>query len=309
MPLSTASKELRACAITQNLIEFVQQERPETCLERRTLGSIEMIEVDQEAGSFPDPATNSYSLQLIRAGGGGAAEISYGGHQFCSRRMSVGNIVLAPYNTYCEYHSESPVQIMVLLVPFGLMRSVGAELNPHFTGDLSMLHDGFFHAPALVQHMLRIWRAAVGEQHAPVVDPEAETMLLAERLIRLSFDQRALKHQPLHLSTHARLNVLQYIEQHLTQDVSLSTLAKTANLSNFYFLRAFKAEMGMTPRQYVIDQRIQRAKHYLKKSSNDIAEVALQSGFSSHQHLTTVFSKAVGRTPSVFRKAVSYSIF
>jgi AraC-like DNA-binding protein len=286
----------------QDLIEFTHQARPETVLETRSLGTLSMMDIAQEAGAWPDPEIDAFNVLLIRRYCAGAAEISYGGHRFRVAHSCVGDIALAPPGTYCNYDVASHHHLMAFPLPATLIRTVGTELNPHFSGDLLALHDGLFRSHTLAQRMLRLWRAAAGDAQAPGLDPEAAAIDLAETLVRLALEPSALKQQRLHLSAHARRQVLAYIAQHLDGDVSLTTLAQTANLSNYHFLRAFKAEMGFTPHQYIMDQRVQRAKVLLKQNGSDIAKIACNTGFASHQHFTTVFSKTVGRTPSAYRQ-------
>lgn len=99
-----------------------------------------------------------------------------------------------------------------------------------------------------------------------------------------------------------RLNqVLEYIDAHLAQDIQLADLAQAANLSQCYFASCFKRSLGVAPWQYVVQQRIERAKQALKQCNSSITEIALQCGFNSQSHFTQQFRKYTGVTPKVYR--------
>lgn len=102
--------------------------------------------------------------------------------------------------------------------------------------------------------------------------------------------------------THTRLQqVLDYIQTHLDRELSLTELAEVINVSSNYFASLFKQTMGISPHQYVIKQRVERAKVMLKKTDFAIADIALQVGFSSQSHLTQQFKRITGMTPKQIR--------
>ncbi|MEO0488829.1 MAG: helix-turn-helix transcriptional regulator, partial [Cyanobacteria bacterium J06659_2] len=68
-----------------------------------------------------------------------------------------------------------------------------------------------------------------------------------------------------------------------------------------HFGRMFKQSMGISPHQYVIQQRLERAKHLLKHSDEAIIDIALECGFNSHSHLSKQFRKVIGVAPKTFR--------
>lgn len=91
--------------------------------------------------------------------------------------------------------------------------------------------------------------------------------------------------------------VFDYIQAHLDRDLSLTELAEIINNSPTYFASLFKQAMGISPHQYVIQQRVERAKTMLSKTDLAIADIALQVGFSSQSHLNQQFKRLTGVTP------------
>ncbi len=70
-------------------------------------------------------------------------------------------------------------------------------------------------------------------------------------------------------------------------------------MSPYYFLRLFKQSMGITPHQYILQRRIEKAK-FLLQHGESIAEIAIKVGFCDQSHLTQYFKRIVGVTPKKF---------
>lgn len=104
------------------------------------------------------------------------------------------------------------------------------------------------------------------------------------------------------LDAAARRRIEDYIQAHLDQRIRLDELARLSGLSTHRLLIAFRHAFGLTPIQYVLTQRLRRVCQRLRGSGEDIAAIALESGFSSHSHLSAVFRKRYGLTPKQFRE-------
>lgn len=95
---------------------------------------------------------------------------------------------------------------------------------------------------------------------------------------------------------------LHYVHQHLAEEISLEAIATHLNMSQFYFCRLFKQSMGITPYQYLLQQRVERAKQLLLQDESSIADVALAAGFANQSHLCVQFKRIVGVTPKQFAR-------
>jgi AraC family transcriptional regulator len=124
----------------------------------------------------------------------------------------------------------------------------------------------------------------------------------------------------LSLSQHARATVLSsktgprlvprqiravqgFVEGRIGESITLDEMARTAGLSSFHFLRAFKNTLGVTPGKYVMDRRMERARALLKGRELTIAEVGISVGFDHASHFTRAFRRAVGMAPSDYRNS------
>ena len=96
--------------------------------------------------------------------------------------------------------------------------------------------------------------------------------------------------------------VIDYMKANLTQDLSILDLATLTSMSESHFSRSFKQSVGIAPYQYLMQQRVERAKQLLKQQAVSISNIALDCGFSNQTHLTKVFRQMTGMTPKAYQK-------
>ena len=106
------------------------------------------------------------------------------------------------------------------------------------------------------------------------------------------------------LSRSQLQTVINYIDANLESNISLQQLANLCQLSSHYFCHLFKQSTGISAYQYVIQQRVAKAKQLLQQKDLPMVEIALMCGFSSQSALSRTFSKYVGTTPSKYRHSI-----
>jgi AraC-like DNA-binding protein len=97
--------------------------------------------------------------------------------------------------------------------------------------------------------------------------------------------------------------VLEYVDSHLHQPLSLARLAATAHLSVAHLQRLFAAEVGVSVMQYVSRRRLDQARQLLSRTELPVAEVARLVGYSYPAHFSRVFRTATGLTPGQYRQS------
>jgi AraC family transcriptional regulator len=95
--------------------------------------------------------------------------------------------------------------------------------------------------------------------------------------------------------------VLDYIAANLETNISLSKLAAIAEMSPHYFSELFKQSTGRSPHNFILLQRIERAKQHLRDPNRSIIDVGLGAGFQNPSHFARMFRQVAGTTPSRFR--------
>ncbi|MDA8174774.1 MAG: helix-turn-helix domain-containing protein [Nitrospiraceae bacterium] len=99
----------------------------------------------------------------------------------------------------------------------------------------------------------------------------------------------------------ALLRVMQYVDDNISEKISLDTLAGVANMSKYHFCRFFLRHAGMSPIRYVVRMRIEKAKDILKASGRTVSSVADQTGFNDLGTFIRQFKNATGLTPSAYQ--------
>lgn len=95
--------------------------------------------------------------------------------------------------------------------------------------------------------------------------------------------------------------VVQYIKNHLTEEITMEDLCSLAYMSKSSFYRTFTNELGTTPNQLILHERINKSKLLLRADYLSIKEIAFEVGFSDPNYFTRMFKKMEGVTPAQFK--------
>jgi AraC-like DNA-binding protein len=97
------------------------------------------------------------------------------------------------------------------------------------------------------------------------------------------------------------VDVRAYIDRHYTEPLTIPRLARMAGLSRFHFIRAFRAEAGQTPHQYLRQRRLDRACELLVTTPMSVTDICDATGFQSLGSFSSLFKRVVGETPARYR--------
>ena len=214
-------------------------------------------------------------------------------------QIRVGDVCLVPAHTRHWIHAKGTQGLILLSIePAAISRILpndldakNIELLPHFAqADPFIYHlglslkkalqintvDSRFYAEslsvALIAHLMQFYTAK---------NPVANDVLSEDAQIKQAKD---------------------YIHAYLTKKLSLQAISDTIGISKYHFCRIFKQSTGLTPWQYVIQQRIELAKQLLKNSQLSIWQISDRLGYSNSTQFTNFFRQHTGITPSDFRK-------
>lgn len=110
--------------------------------------------------------------------------------------------------------------------------------------------------------------------------------------------------QDVYLSSNETIEtVMNFIEENLSQTLTLPMFAEIAHMNPFYFSTFFKKHTSVSPMQYVLKARIHHAICLLKETDKTILDIALLCGFNSTANFNKAFKKITGKTPSDFRSS------
>lgn len=98
------------------------------------------------------------------------------------------------------------------------------------------------------------------------------------------------------------INVMKYIDEHITEDISIDTLAELVNMSASCYSKWFKKINGYTTWDYINTQRVLRAQRLLRETNLSVTKIAAQCGFNNSANFNRQFKRFSGETPTAFRK-------
>jgi AraC family transcriptional regulator len=155
----------------------------------------------------------------------------------------------------------------------------------------------------LIQQMGMALKAelATGKADSKFYAQSMATALSAHLLRRYVSTQPQIQNSSCGLPKYKLKAALDYIHEHLDQNLTLDKIAASIYMSSHYFASLFKQSTGMTPYQYVTKCRIEKAKQLLKKHELPLVEICQQVGFQNQSHFTRVFRQHTTKTPKAYR--------
>jgi AraC family transcriptional regulator len=215
-------------------------------------------------------------------------------------QIGYGNVAIVPAHVSHQVSWDRDADFMLLSLEPDRLAQIAyesidldrAELAPSFAQPDPLVHQ--------IGHLLQTELQSNGLGGRLFVD-SLVTALGIHLLRNYAVRRQPITNQTDGLSQYQLQLAIDYIHAHLGEDLSLEAIAVEVGMSQYYFSRLFKQSVGLAPYQYVIQQRVERAKQLLKQQEISISDIALQCGFASQSHLNLHFKRWAGATPREFR--------
>jgi AraC family transcriptional regulator len=212
-----------------------------------------------------------------------------------------GQSILLPAHCETHWHYGGPVDFAVFYLP---------EPAGGVVGGLCRLAEASGAPLPFYDAVLSANAEALTEELRKGGGADARFMsMLAEVILEQSYrvlTMPATTHIGPHHPHFTRLNsALDFIREHLRDNLSLELLSDRANLSVPHFRRLFHAAMGVTVHRFVLAARLEKARNLLSSTRMPLSRIADECGFSSQSHLATSFRKAHAATPTEFRELIT----
>ncbi len=258
-----------------------------------------LSQIDYPAHDVPDPATSNFVLCLVRRGKA-KSTFGFGGRRWSGELQPGMFAPLTPPHVCGEISLNAPQRHLVL--SFSHL-TVGAILGTR-GDDLGAVHEDAFRDPLLSQVCLALWEAANDGRPQDLLFEEYALASLIVGLARRSGRLKPTSRSARPLSNAEWVRIAGYVTHHLDGDLTLSALSSLVEMTQFAFIRSFKARTGCSPHQYVLRQRIEHARNLLETSSFSLADIALLAGFSDQAHMTSTFTRLTGETPGQLKRRI-----
>ena len=220
----------------------------------------------------------------------------------CRRTIGPGDVIITPVGEpkYWQHAGETVVALLRLDAGF-----VGEVARGEFERDPSRLElqDNFGIRDSEIDRLGRQLVAALEfEGTANRMYAESLAIRVARHLARHYSAAATTAERPVaKLSRHKLMRSIEYIEDHLREEVTLRGIAQSLAMSPWHFARAFRQTMGIPPHRYVLERRIETAKSLLRESDLPITDIAHRIGCASHSHFSVMFHRVTGLTPRDYR--------
>lgn len=216
-------------------------------------------------------------------------------------RIGTGGLFILPAQRDFGVALMAPLETVHLYVHRTLIAATVRELCDDALDSVEFLPRMGEHDP-LLEQLARLACTMIKERQSDLF-ADSVARLIAAQLVRHHAIARRVelpRITGLQPSQMARVRAL--VAEKMEAPLSVDDLARAANLSPIHFARQFKRSTGRAPYQYIIEQRVERARDLLR-SDLPIAEIAVRCGFTHQEHLTRIFGRTTGVTPAAYRRS------
>lgn len=204
-----------------------------------------------------------------------------------------------------EADEKHPVQCATLSLNWDMVGKNLEFLNDHypntaapFEWKLNFEHYHFVNNKELASSLNKLISISMEESEAKDALADLSLKFLLLRIIQTQ-NLATLNHKKSISGNFAP--AIQYIHENLTEKISIEKLTKLVCMSKTMFFNAFKDQYGITPLDYIIKERITRAKNILADHNISITEACYMSGFNNVNYFIRIFKRLEGITPRNFR--------
>jgi AraC-like DNA-binding protein len=295
---------------TLNQVSLSKAENLQTLVENRTAYTLERCELnvfETYTQSFKVPLTfNDFVITSMLRGKKVMHLFDKQGFDY----MPGQTVIVPPAVTmkidFPEATDLNPTQCIALAIDNEQIQKTISYLNEFFPKEDSnskwLLNYDEYHfynneeIAYLINKVIRICSEKSKEKDvlADLTLKELLVRIMQSQNLKTVNDEIATNHNPL-------AYVIGYIKANLNEKISIDSLSNKACMSKATFYRLFKRELGISPNDFILTEKMNKAKELLSRPGNKIAAISYELGFSDSNYFIRAFKKIVGITPGAFQ--------
>lgn len=260
---------------------------------------INIVEATASKGEWVIPAVEKTSVALALSNFSARWR---GFRGLRSENVSAGTTAICAFNHSQRFEMQGPAEFGIVMIPNTLLKQAG-EGTHHVNPELQQ-HDVL--QDVTLRHLANVLLSEkrAGFQSGLLFLDSVATALASYLMRHYSAISPILEISTGGLAPSALRRCVEFIETHLEGNLRLNDLAREAGISTSHLIRSFRQSTGKTPYQFLLQQRVERARSLIRDHRVPLTEIALASGFADQHHLARVFRRFTGVTPSGYRRSL-----
>jgi AraC family transcriptional regulator len=229
-----------------------------------------------------------------------------GDEPWVTHRIGKGSFFLtsggAPYECRWKAVTPEPFQSMAVFLELPLLQRALEEVFGPDAAHARLRDLSAFTDDALDTLMEQLRGELMRPQASPLLVQGVAQVLAVQLARNYGFTDEESHSSSPSLPGFKLRQITDWMAGHVAEEFSLERLAAQAGLSKFHFQRLFKAGVGVSPSQYLIDLRMNEARRLLRETKKSVIDVALEVGYANPSHFAQLFRRETGLSPSDYRR-------
>jgi len=256
----------------------------------KDIGFVELLSASFSKHSFNKHFHEEFCFGVIEAG---QLDFNYRGQKVSAHK---GVINLCNPGEVHDGFTKHGWAYKMFYVDTNLMKSLSSDISGK-TNDIPFFKEGIINDAILSKQLVNL-HDMMHDESVFIIEKEELFLSVIASFIKKHADSFITLDRIQSSKPHIH-KILEYINDNLSYEILVSDLSKMANFSLYYFIRVFKSEVGLTPKEYVIQQRIIKAKELIKLKI-PLSQIALDCGFYDQSHMIKYFKVYTGMNPSLY---------
>ncbi|WP_072682090.1 AraC family transcriptional regulator [Arcobacter sp. LA11] len=260
-------------------------------LKLKNIGSIQLLEASFTNHSFNKHFHEEFCFGVIQSG---KLDFNYRGEKVSANK---GVINLCNPGEVHDGFTKDGWAYKMFYVDTKLMRELSSSISGK-KNDIPFFKDGVIEDEDLAKRIEEL-HTIMFDEYSFTIEKEEMFLSVVTQFIKKHADS-FIPIEKLYKSKEVIKKSLEYINDNLSSELTVSSLSELANLSLYYFIRVFKEELGLTPKEYILQQRVKKVKELILKGL-PLSFIALECGFYDQSHMIKYFKAYTGLNPSFYK--------
>jgi len=261
----------------------------------KNIGFVELLQASFTKQSFNKHFHEEFCFGVVESG---QLDFNYRGSKVTANK---GIINLCNPGEVHDGFTKTGWSYRMFYVDPLLMKEISSEISGKHN-DIPFFKEGVIEDKIMSQQLLSLHKLMSDEQVFTIEKEELFLSIVAEFI-----KKHADSFIPIAAVVSSKpiiKNIINFINDNLSAELLVSELSEQAGFSLFHFIRAFKKEVGLTPKDYIIQQRINKATALIKNQKQiqlPLNQIALECGFYDQSHMNKYFKLYKGLKPSIYQ--------